>query len=271
MKVATPVVSQEHTTPKFNPFELQNNTWSRTDISIGAKSLMNRLRNSAGKKGKIQYSVKKLAVSINVSERQARYYIKELIGSGLLKREFVRGHSNWWYIVDVYGLYQTPATDCSTVKDPIRIKENVSYVTSLESREPDNQNLPETRKDFQKTPFNLPLVNQIVMETGDKKSTKYWIMVVNKLPESEILQYLSHLKIAMNEGIVRNPGAYLNSIVLSNHPELKKSSSTNPPQPQQQKKCIKPKEPEIVPASPEVAKMAITGIIAILKQPRKVG
>jgi hypothetical protein len=64
----------------------------------------------------------------------------------------------------------------------------------------------------------------------------------------------------------------LNSIILSNHPELKKSSSTNPPQPQQQqKKCIKPKEPEIVPASPEVAKMAITGIIAVLNQPRKVG
>jgi len=269
MKVATSVVSQEHSTPKFNPFKLQNNTWSRTDISIGAKSLMNRLRNSAGRRGKIQYSVKKLAVSISVSERQTRYYIKELIGAGLLKREFVRGHSNWWYVLDVYGLYRTPATDCSTVKDPIRIKENVSYVTPVKSREPDNQNLPETRKDFPKTPFNLPLVNQIVMETGDKKSTKYWIMVVNKLPESEILQYLSHLKIAMNEGIVRSPGAYLNSIVLSNHPELKRSSRTGSPQ--QQKKCIKPKEPEIVPASPEVAKMAITGIIAVLNQPRKVG
>ena len=41
-------------TSKFNPFQLQNDTWERSDISIGAKSMLNRLRNAAGKKGKIQ-------------------------------------------------------------------------------------------------------------------------------------------------------------------------------------------------------------------------
>ena len=40
---------------EFNPFELQNLTWERSDISIGAKSMMNRLRNAAGRKGKISY------------------------------------------------------------------------------------------------------------------------------------------------------------------------------------------------------------------------
>jgi len=90
-------------------------------------------------------------------------------------------------------------------------------------------------------------------------------MIVNKLPESEILEYLSHLKIAMNEGIVRSPGAYLNSIILSNHPEFRRSSQSTPPQPQQ-KRYVEPQEPEVTPASDEVAKMAIAEIMAKLNR-----
>jgi hypothetical protein len=93
-------------------------------------------------------------------------------------------------------------------------------------------------------------------------------MIVNKLPESEILEYLSHLKIAMNEGIVHSPGAYLNSIILANHPELKRSSTIMPSQ-SQQKRYVESEEPEGTPASEEVAKMAIAEIMARLK--RKTG
>lgn len=93
-------------------------------------------------------------------------------------------------------------------------------------------------------------------------------MIVNKLPESEILEYLSHLKIAVNEGIVRSPGAYLNSLVLSNHPEFRRSSTIIPSQPQYQR-YIEPDEPEITPASEEVAMAAIAEIKTKLY--RKVG
>jgi hypothetical protein len=253
---------------EFNPFKLQNDTWSRKDISIGAKSLMNRLRNSAGKIGKIRYRVKKLADAIGVSERQARYYITELITVGLLKRKFVSGHSNWWFITDVYGLYETHATHCSTFKEQDLRKENVLGNVIFSQSKPKDNLSPNIHHNFQKTPFNLPLVNRIIKETGDKKSTQYWIKVVRKLPESEILEYLSHLKIAMNEKIINHPGAYLNSLVLANHPEFRRSSQSTPSQPQQ-KRYIEPQEPEGTPASEEVAKMAIAEIMAKLN--RKVG
>ena len=93
-------------------------------------------------------------------------------------------------------------------------------------------------------------------------------MVVNKLPESEILEYLSHLQIAMNEKIINHPGAYLNSLVLANHPEFRRSSPIIPSEPQQ-KRYVEPDEPEIIPASEEVAKMAIAEIMAKLN--RKAG
>ena len=163
----------------FNPFQLQNDTWVRSDISIGAKSMLNRLRNAAGKKGKIQLRVEKWGKWVGYEKRMAQYLIAELITAGLVKREAVRGHANYLIITDVYGKYQTHATHCTTVKEQDLRKENVLG----------NANFSQSSK-----PFNLPLVNRIISETGDKKSTKYWIMVVRKLPEPEILQYLSHLK-----------------------------------------------------------------------------
>jgi len=93
-------------------------------------------------------------------------------------------------------------------------------------------------------------------------------MPLDRLPEVEIGQYLSHLKIAMNEKIINHPGAYLNSLVLANHPEFRKSSTISPSQPQQ-KRYIEPEEPEIIPASEEVARKAIAEIKAKLN--RRVG
>jgi hypothetical protein len=251
----------------FNPFELQNKTLERTDISMGAKVIMIRLRNSAGKIGKIRYRVKKLADAIGVSERQTRYYITELVTVGLLKRKFIPGHSNWWFITDVYGIYETPATHCSTFKEQDLRKENVLGNVIFSQSKPKDNFSSNINHNSHQNPFNLPLVNRIIKSTGDKKSTQYWIMIVNKLPESEILEYLSHLKIAMNEGIVHSPGAYLNSLVLANHPEFRRSPTIIQSQ-SQQKRYIEPEE-TITPASEEVAKMAIAEIMAKLN--RKVG
>jgi hypothetical protein len=236
----------------FNPFELQNDTWERSDISIGAKSMLNRLRNAAGKKGKIQLRVEKWGKWVGYEKRMAQYLIAELITAGLVKREAVRGHANYWIITDVYGKYQTHATHCTTVKEQDLRKENVqgNAISSQSSK-----------------PFDLPLVNRIIAETGDKKSTKYWIMIVRKLPEAEILQYLSHLKIAMNEKIIHHPGAYLNSLILANHPELRRATPTSTPQTPPH--YIEPEDPKGTPASEEVVKAYLAEIKAKLY--RKVG
>ena len=230
----------------FNPFQLQNDTWERSDISIGAKSMLNRLRNAAGKKGKIQLRVEKWGKWVGYEKRMAQYLIAELIATGLVKREVVKGHANYWIITDVYGKYQTHATHCTTVKEQDLRKENVLG----------NANLSQSNKTG-----NLPLVNQILSLTGDKKSIRYWVMIVRKLPEAEILQYLSHLKIAMNEKIIHHLGAYLNSLILANHPELKRPQETitTPCKTRQ----IEPEEP-IIPASEEVVKASLAEIKAML-------
>jgi hypothetical protein len=216
--------------------------------------MLNRLRNAAGRKGKIQLRVEKWGNWVGYEKRMAQYLIAELITAGLVKREIVKGHANYWIITDVYGKYQTHAKDCITVKEPFQVKNNVkkNAISSQPSK-----------------PFDLPLVKQIIEATGDGKSLKYWIKVVRKLPEAEILQYLSHLKIAMNEKIIYHPGAYLNSLILANHPELKKSHREDQ-QPCQQKRYVEPEEPEGPPASEEIAKRAIAEIMAKLNR-RKVG
>jgi len=255
----------------FNPFELQNKTLERTDISLGAKVIMIRLRNAAGRKGKIQLRVSKLGEWIGLNKKQKRmiqYYISELILVGLIKRETVKGHANFWIITDVYGKFDTHAKGCTTVKEQDLRKENVLGNVIFQQSKPKDNLSPNIHHNFQQKPFNLPLVNRIIKTTGDKKSTIYWIKVVRKLPECEILEYLSHLTIAMNEKIINHPGAYLNSLVLANHPEFRRSSKIMPSQPQQ-KRYVEPDEPEIIPASEEVAKMAIAEIMAKLN--RKVG
>ena len=255
----------------FNPFDLQNRTLERTDISLGAKVIMIRIRNAAGRKGKIQLRVSKICEWLGIDKKQKRmiqYYISELILVGLIKRETVKGHANFWIITDVYGKYLTHAKDCTTVKDSFQKRTNVCRNVIFSESKPKDTFSPNLRHNSQQKPFNLPLVNRIIKSTGDKKSTNYWIMIVRKLPESEILEYLSHLKIAMNEGFVRSPGAYLNSIILANHPDFRRSSPNSPPI-KQQKRYVEPDEPEIIPASEEVAKMAIAEIMAKLN--RKAG
>ena len=237
----------------FNPFELQNETCARGDISFAARLMLIRLRNAAGKKGRIQLRVSVWGKWVGIQKedgkknnRMLNRYIAELVTAGLVKREAVKGHSNFWILPDVYGQLQTPVTHDRTVKEQDLRKENVlGNVISSQSSQP----------------FNLPLVNRIISETGDKKSTKYWVMVVKKLPEAEILQYLSHLKIAMNEKIIHHPGAYLNSLILANHPELKRPQETitTPCKTRQ----IEPEEP-IIPASEEVVKASLAEIKAML-------
>lgn len=236
----------------FNPFKLQNDTWERTDISIGAKSMLNRLRNAAGRRGKIQLRVEKWGKWVGFEKRMAQYHIAELIAVGLVRREPVKGHANYWIVTDVYEKYLTPAIDCNTVKEQDLRKENVSG----------NVIFSDSKK-----PIDLPLVNEILSVTGDRKSTRYWIGIVRKLPENEIRQYLSHLKIAMSEKIIGRPGAYLNSLVLANHPEMKRPTNTQPGP--YQERYIEPEEPVGEPASEEEARAAIAEIKNMLQ--RKAG
>jgi len=253
----------------FNPFELQNKTLERTDLSLGAKMIMIRLRNAAGRRGKIQLRVSKICEWLGFDKKQKRmvqYYISELILVGLIKREAVKGHANFWIITDVYGKFDTHAKGCTTVKETIKKRTNVCRNVIFSQSKPKDNFSSNINHNFHQKPFNLPLVNRIIKSTGDKKSTNYWIMIVRKLPESEILEYLSHLKIAMNEKIINHPGAYLNSLVLANHPEFRRSSPNSPPI--QQKRYCEPEE-TITPASEEVAMAAIAEIKANLY--RKVG
>ena len=55
----------------------------------------------------------------------AQYHIAELIAAGLVKREPVKGHANYWIVTDVYEKYLPHAIDCSTVKDSFQNKTNV--------------------------------------------------------------------------------------------------------------------------------------------------
>lgn len=239
----------------FNPFDLQNKTLDRTDISLGAKCLMIRLRNAAGRVGKIQYRVKKLAAAIGVCERQARYYIKELVDAGLVERKSVTGRANWWFIMDVYA--QTPARACSPIKEQDKKKTTVQG-NGFSSLSP-------------KQPYPLPLVREILRLTGDKKSIRYWVGVVKKVPEAEIQQALSFLKIAMDEKIIAHPGAYLNALLIKNHPELRKKTAPVSLSTSTQRSVAHTKEPTAhhTPASHEESLAAIAAIKQLLA--RRVG
>jgi hypothetical protein len=237
----------------FNPFKLQNDTLERTDISLGAKVVMVRIRNAAGRCGRIQLRVSKICEWLGIDKQQKRmvqYYIAELMLVGLLVREPVKGHANYWIVTDVYN--QAHAKDCTTVKEPFQVKTNVL----------ENVICSRNRK-----PTSLPLVNEILSITGDRKSTRYWVGVVRKLPEDEIRQYLSHLNIAMNEKIINHPGAYLNSLVLANHPEMKRRTEDTP-QPQYQR-YVEPEEPVGEIASEEVVRASLAEIKIMLH--RKAG
>jgi hypothetical protein len=70
----------------------------------------------------------------------------------------------------------------------------------------------------------------------------------------------------MNEKIIYHPGAYLNSLIIAAHPELRsKSTPTLNQQPtQSQQRYVE--ELEGTPASEEEAKSAIAEIMAMLNR-----
>ena len=159
----------------------------------------------------------------------------------------------------------------TTVKDSFKNKNNVcsNVISSLPIKPISPRTIQfDSGKAEIKVPANLPLVHEILAITRDTKSSKYWIKIVRKLPEDEIRQYLSHLTIAMNEKFISRPGAYLNSLVLANHPELKRSEEKTQPQTQYQR-YIEPEEPVGEVASEEFSRASIADIKAILN--RKVG
>ncbi|MFH0826070.1 MAG: helix-turn-helix domain-containing protein [Pseudomonadota bacterium] len=62
-------------------------------------------------------------------------------------------------------------------------------------------------------PFDRELYREILKTTGDHKSRFFWAKTIKSVDGEIIRRAMSHLKIGLHEGSVRNPGAYLNDLV----------------------------------------------------------
>ena len=118
---------------------------------------------------------------------------------------------------------------------------------------------------------------EIEQLTGDRKSRGCWIKIVKHIPENTIYAGLSSLRIAMSEGIIKNPGSYVVGTIKNCYPDLfssKKYHQRSLTQPEQVVVHQKParddfSNPEdmFVPASPEVVASSISKIKLLLNKP----
>jgi len=90
--------------------------------------------------------------------------------------------------------------------------------------EPPEQSCPIPEKNQTKInencTFNMDLVREIEQLTGDRKSRRCWIKIVKSVSENTIYAGLSSLRIAMSEGIIKNPGSYLVGTIKNYYPDL---------------------------------------------------
>jgi len=134
-----------------------------------------------------------------------------------------------------------------------------------------------SNKNKENSTFNMDLVMEIEQLTGDRKSRRCWIKIVKTIPENTIYAGLSSLRIAMSEGIIKNPGSYMVGTIKSYYPDLfssKKHHQRSLTQPEQVVVHQKParddfSNPEdmFVPASPDVVASAISKIKLLLNSP----
>ena len=71
------------------------------------------------KKGRYSSRVEKWGKWVGYEKRMAQYLIAELITAGLVKREIVKGHANWWIITDVYGNFRPMQPIAQQLKNKI--------------------------------------------------------------------------------------------------------------------------------------------------------
>jgi len=134
-----------------------------------------------------------------------------------------------------------------------------------------------SNKNKENSTFNMDLVMEIEQLTGDRKSRRCWIKIVKTVPENTIYTGLSSLRIAMNEGIIKNPGSYLVGTIKSYYPDLFSSKKYHQRSlTQHEQVVVHPKpvrenfsklEDIIVPASPEIVASAISKIKSMLNRP----
>lgn len=217
---------------------------SDKSLSKGAKLLITEIIIASNFRGYCWHSVAALGKMIAASESQVHRYIKESQEGGWIEVKRRPRKTSLYSLGEKFGA-QEPRVSESAPK--IEIKKNKTVQDGFSSSSP------------KQPPYPLPLVREILKLTGDRKSIRYWIKVVKQIPESEIREALSYLKIAMNEKIIAHPGAYLNALLLKHHPELRSSTPPPPPKPQV--------EPEvIIPASHGFAMAAIADILSLLNK-----
>jgi hypothetical protein len=118
---------------------------------------------------------------------------------------------------------------------------------------------------------------EIEQLTGDRKSRGCWIKIVKHIPENTIYAGLSSLRIAMSEGIIKNPGSYMVGTIKNCYPDLfspkiyHQRSLAQLEQvvvhQRQVRENFSKLEDIIVPASPEVVASAISKIKLLLNSP----
>ena len=224
---------------------------SDKSLSKGAKLLSIEIIIASNFRGYCWHSVATLGQMISASESQVHRYIREAQEVGWIEVKRRPKKTSLYSLGEKFGPLESGVSDTAP---KIEIKKNKTVQDGFSFQSSKQQ------------PYPLPLVNDILRLTGDRKSIRYWIGVVKKVPESEIREAMSFLRIAMGEKNIAHPGAYLNSLILKHHPELRKPPTVE----KVPKKSTPPKlEPEIIPASHEFAKAAIADILSQLN--RKVG
>ena len=225
-------------------------------LSKGAKLLTIEIIIASNFRGYCWHSVAALGQMISASESQVHKYIREAQEDGWIEVKRRPRKTNIYSLGEKFGPKEPRVSDSAPKIENIKYKENVLVKKREERQKPQAT----------EAPVDLPMVRRILQETGDRKSLRYWVKVCRMLPESELLEYLSHLRIAMGEKIIYHPGGYLNSLILANHPELRKTTAPVSPSTPVERIVTHVKEATepVLPASHEESLAAIARIKEML-------
>lgn len=212
------------------------------NLSKGAKLLAIEIIIASNWRGYCWHSISAFTEMISSSETQVHSYLKELEAKDFIKIVRRPGTTNRYYLGPIFDHPEVPDRGVrnSEPKKENKYKTNVSNVTlkSLKEEKNDPLDSPTTTDTHDihinikphkpvSNPFKMSLVKEILDLTNDKKSLGCYIKIVRTVPEAIIHTALSSLKIALNEGIVSNRGAYFVQTIKNHCPEVFCSSKTS--------------------------------------------
>ena len=225
-------------------------------LSKGAKLLTIEIIIASNFRGYCWHSVAALGEMIAASESQVHRYIKEASEGGWIEVKRRPKKTSLYSLGEKFGAQEQRVSAAAPKIEISKKKNNVLVREKKERPEPTTA----------ESPVDLPMVRKIINETGDRKSLRYWVKVCRLVPESELHEYLSHLRVAMGEKIICHPGGYLNTMILANYPELRKQ--TVPGSPSASTEQVRPHKKQVLedntPASHEESMMAIARIRELL-------